>query len=281
MCGIMGMVLGKRHRTEGELETLRLDFLDLLVSTESRGRDAVGAFVLNPTGVRFHKTAGSASDAVWQDGKLWGLMDQVTNETTAVIGHTRLATLGCPSCNDTNHPLSSRTLIGVHNGMIRNHAELRDLYPYDAEVDSGAIFSMLSAKAVDPLTTGTLVQALPELSGSIAIAVADRRKTGSVFIARNNTTSPLVTRVDTKRDILWIASTVTIMNEGLNEVRATHHVADNVVAELTRDNAEGKPIKYIPWTPKKETPRFSLISRTKKPYWKDQWQTFVGGKRIR
>ena len=291
MCGIMGMVLGKRRRTEMELEELRCDYLDLLVATEARGTDAVGGFVLNPRGVRYHKTAGSASQSINWDGKMWALMDQISNKTTAVIGHTRLATLGCPTCNDNNHPLISRALIGVHNGMIGNHDEIRKSYPYKAEVDSGAIFSLLSAKAVNPLTTDIMVKALPELSGSMAIAVADRRKTGSVFIARNST-SPLVLRRDTKRDVLWIASTVSILNEGLfgsaTTTKRSSHVPNNVIAELTRDHASGKKINYVSWTPKPE-PKFSFSRRafTFQPairndsWYGDAWETWVNGNRIR
>ena len=103
MCGIMGCILGQRERSELELEEIRDTISDVLVAAQVRGTDAAGAFVVNPTSLNSTfddgspigvlRESGPAEDLVQSDD-WWDLMDTVTESTTAVIGHTRFATVG-------------------------------------------------------------------------------------------------------------------------------------------------------------------------------------------
>lgn len=112
MCGIVGYV-GPRFATPILLDGLR--------RLEYRGYDSAGIAVLNLEGeIQIEKT----------EGKLQKLLDAVGDGGPPGflgLGHTRWATHGLP--NETNaHPHADcqRRIVLVHNGIIENHAELRD-----------------------------------------------------------------------------------------------------------------------------------------------------------
>ena len=195
MCGILGICLDKRNRSDASISDIKSDFANLLVASQVRGTDASGVYIVNRnTDIVYLKAPVAAEDMVFgraNASAFWELLDaHVGADTVAIIGHTRAATTGSPECNDNNHPVVDTPIIGVHNGVIRNHLALNERYPKIAEVDSAAIFSMLKAKAGSkPLATGTIAKAFPELQGPAAIAVADTRKPDGVFLARN--TNPI------------------------------------------------------------------------------------------
>ena len=250
MCGIMGMVLNRRERTDEELENLRERFSTLLVATQVRGKDAAGAFVVNESSIRYHRAPGAASTLV-KSPLWWGLMDTISEETTAVVGHTRFATTGCPTCNDNNHPITIGSLIGVHNGVLYNDDEIRDRYPYEQEVDSAAIFALLNGESKgDLLTADMIADTLPGINGNLAIAVADNRKPDKLFIARDGT-RPLFLAPDPNDDIMWIASTAAILQAGLRTKRlSTVSLPPNSIATLTStfDFTGNKPaVDIIKW----------------------------------
>lgn len=214
MCGVMGMILNpEQDKSIEELDGLRDRFSSLLRATEIRGKDASGAFVVNKTGVSVHKSQGSATKLTRTP--MWGgLMNKIGNETLGAIGHTRFATKGCPTCSDNNHPIViNRQILGVHNGMLINDEELKEIFPYEQEVDSAAIFSaMYGLTGNDPLTSEVVGDTLGLIEGDMAIGVVDVRDTSRIFIARDNG-RPLYLLED--KDALWIASTPEILSVGL------------------------------------------------------------------
>ena len=234
MCGIMGMVLNQKQRSDDDLELLRMHFADLLVATQVRGRNATGAFTVNPSGIRYTKAPGSAKDFVFSL-EFWGLMDTITEETTAVVGHTRFATKGCPTCNANNHPINIDSLTGVHNGVLYNDDDIRDQYPYDQEVDSAAIFALLSGRAKgNPITADLIANSLPKLEGDMAIAVADNRSPDKLFVARDDS-RPLFLANDNTQRVTWMASTSSILRQGLRyvDIANPQPLPDFSVATLT------------------------------------------------
>jgi predicted glutamine amidotransferase len=244
MCGITGFCLGSgKDRTEEDYSTIRKEFTRLLVDCQVRGVDAAGAFVVNKGlgNIYYYKAPKMASRLI-KDQKFLALLDKIGPDTIAVVGHTRAATTGSPKDNDNNHPIIDDPIIGVHNGMIRNHLELGDLYPKVAEVDSAAIMALLRDSSIEePLTTDDLVNRLPELEGGYAIAVVDARKPNGLFLARNH--NPICMTRNYKLGYLAFASTGEILREALGPKIRTFMMPSNSVCHIDR-NCMKRKIKF-------------------------------------
>ena len=247
MCGLAGLVIGKKVRSADDLNEIREEFSSLMVATQIRGRHATGAFVVNKSGISYHKAALSADKMVRTDS--WKkLMSAITAETTAVVGHVRYATQGSPAENSNNHPILNGPIIGVHNGVIANDCEICEEYPYEEEVDSAAIFALFAGVAdKSRLSTAKISAALPYLDGSFAVIAADNRRRDSIFVMRD-ATNPLVHYKDTERKLLWLSSTGEIMRDGLsNRGIVTTMLPAYSVARLSKAHAGKAPVKVSKW----------------------------------
>jgi len=247
MCGLAGLVIGKKVRSADDLKEIRDEFSSLMVATQIRGHHATGAFVVNKSGISYHKTDSAANEMVKTDS--WKkLMNAITADTVAVVGHVRYATKGSPTVNSNNHPITVGPIIGVHNGVITNDREICEDFPYDEEVDSAAIFSLFAGVAdKSRLSTAKISAALPYLDGSFAVIAADTRRRDSIFVMRD-ATNPLVYHKDTERDLLWLSSTGAIMRDGLhNRGIITTMLPAYSVARLSKSHAGTAPVKVTKW----------------------------------
>ena len=108
MCGIMAAVAGR-------------DIVPLLVEgikrLEYRGYDSCGIAVYQE-GLRRARSTGGVTDlgAQIQEQSMQGSMG---------IAHTRWATHGAPSTDNAHPHFSGDRVAVVHNGIIENHAYLR------------------------------------------------------------------------------------------------------------------------------------------------------------
>src|ERR1019366_427275 len=110
MCGIIG-ILG-REPVAGQI-------VDALKRLEYRGYDSAGVATLE----KGHLTRRRA------EGKLRNLENRLAREPlmgTIGIGHTRWATHGKPNENNA-HPHATDRVAVVHNGIIENFRELRQM----------------------------------------------------------------------------------------------------------------------------------------------------------
>lgn len=158
MCGIAGFNLSP---TESQLTDPKRLAAALLLEIERRGRDAAGAAWLTDEGDSWIQKVDVPARTLVAD------LDMEPTTHTAIL-HTRWATLGEPEDNANNHPIDVGGIVGVHNGMIRNHRSLFGLLDPSVErfgqVDSEAIFALLQHFGAHP----TKVLDLPV--GSMAIA---------------------------------------------------------------------------------------------------------------
>ena len=109
MCGIVG-VIGKRAAAPLIIDALR--------RLEYRGYDSAGIATLTNCGIERRRAEGKL-------GKLAAALESAPLSGTTGIGHTRWATHGAPTENNA-HPHGTERVSIVHNGIIENHAALRE-----------------------------------------------------------------------------------------------------------------------------------------------------------
>ena len=184
MCGIVAAA-AQREVSEILLEGLR--------RLEYRGYDSAGmALIDQEQHLNLHKRQGKVSE-----------LEKAQHEKpyygTTGIAHTRWATHGKPSGTNAHPHTSAGRVALVHNGIIENHAELREElrsrgYELISDTDTEVIVHLLHHH----LKTGTsLLQALQQtverLDGAYALAVVDAQNPGEIVGARKG--SPLVVGV--------------------------------------------------------------------------------------
>ena len=180
MCGIVGAVA---QRDVAEI------LINGLHRLEYRGYDSAGVAVVN----EHHEL-----QRVRCLGKVKAL-DEVVSEKPLIggtgIGHTRWATHGEPS--ETNaHPHASGTFAVVHNGIIENHEELRELlksrgYVFLSQTDTEVIAHLVEweMRSTDSLLEA-VKKAVKQLTGAYGMVVMDSRHPEHLVAARSG--SPLV-----------------------------------------------------------------------------------------
>ncbi|MGI9518938.1 MAG: glutamine--fructose-6-phosphate transaminase (isomerizing) [Pirellulaceae bacterium] len=193
MCGIVGYV-GPRVANEFLIEGLR--------RLEYRGYDSAGTATLDNVGqISIVKAVGRISG-------LASKISQIPNSATIGIGHTRWATHGAPNeCNAHPHYGGSEDLAIAHNGVIENHAELKQSlinkgFEFVSDTDTEVIAHLLADSlqtelekngvADDDLSlpAAAVRAATRKLRGTYGLAIVFRKYPGAIFAARLG--SPLV-----------------------------------------------------------------------------------------
>ena len=180
MCGIVGAVA---QRDVAEI------LINGLHRLEYRGYDSAGVAVVN----EYHEL-----QRVRCLGKVKALDEAVSDKPLiggTGIAHTRWATHGEPS--ETNaHPHASGTFAVVHNGIIENHEELRELlksrgYVFLSQTDTEVIAHLVEweMRSTDSLLEA-VKKAVKQLTGAYGMVVMDSRHPEHLVAARSG--SPLV-----------------------------------------------------------------------------------------
>ena len=180
MCGIVGAVA---QRDVAEI------LINGLHRLEYRGYDSAGVAVVN----EHHEL-----QRVRCLGKVKAL-DEAVSEKPLIggtgIAHTRWATHGEPS-EINAHPHASGTFAVVHNGIIENHEELRELlksrgYVFLSQTDTEVIAHLVEweMRSTDSLLEA-VKKAVKQLTGAYGMVVMDSRHPEHLVAARSG--SPLV-----------------------------------------------------------------------------------------
>lgn len=159
MCGIIGII--------GESEVApRL--VDALKRLEYRGYDSAGIATLQNGHI----------DRRRAEGKLVNLEKRLAGDPlpgVIGIGHTRWATHGRPVERNA-HPHITDRLAVVHNGIIENFSELRDLltregFTFQSETDTEAVAHLVTRELMRGKSPVEAVRdSLPMLKGAFALA---------------------------------------------------------------------------------------------------------------
>ena len=179
MCGIIGIV---------GVHSVQERLIDSLKRLEYRGYDSAGVAGIVDGHVQRRRAAGKirALEAV--------LVADPLNATVG-IGHTRWATHGAPTTRNA-HPQTAGRVTLVHNGIIENYAELREMLKaegrtFESETDTEVIAALIDfelGSGKPPL--GALKAALDQLRGAYAIGVLIDGEDDLIMGARKG--SPLV-----------------------------------------------------------------------------------------
>ena len=181
MCGIVAAA-ARREVSEILLEGLR--------RLEYRGYDSAGMSLIdNESTLQLHKYSG----------KVQALED--VNALNPIVGcrgvaHTRWATHGEPTSANAHPHLAGDRVALVHNGIIENHAALREALmlegvEFQSQTDTEVIVHLVHKALNSGASLFEAVrQTIGQLEGAYAIAVVDTEHEDEVVVAREG--SPLV-----------------------------------------------------------------------------------------
>jgi glucosamine--fructose-6-phosphate aminotransferase (isomerizing) len=179
MCGIVGYV-GPRKALPVLLEGLK--------RLEYRGYDSAGVAVIVGGQLVVRKAAGKIATLESQLGK------EVDGATTG-MAHTRWATHGAPTSKNAHpHGDCAGNIAVVHNGIIENHAALRQMllakgHRFVSDTDTEVL-----AHLIEQFYQGSLEQAvataLQEVEGAYGIVVLSVKEPNTMVAARSG--SPLL-----------------------------------------------------------------------------------------
>lgn len=239
MCGIVGYV-GQNDAKEKIIEGLK--------RLEYRGYDSAGMALITDKGLEVKKHVGEISN-----------LEKITRspsfEGRVGIGHTRWATHGAPSDINSHPHLSQDGKIAVvHNGIIENHAELRDwlIKDYGIEFKSDTDTEVV-AQLISMYYDGDLHEAvrrvLKKIRGSYALGVVAQDEPDELVAARKD--APLVAGMSKQGN--FVASDIPAL---LKYVKEIYLIENNETLVVTQDyikiyDAEGKLVNrdvfHVSW----------------------------------
>jgi glucosamine--fructose-6-phosphate aminotransferase (isomerizing) len=170
LCGIAGYSLASGSSVERTVAARAL-----LAGIAERGADAVGyAYRVAGEPIAVHKQRSGATALLERI--------QVPEAASKLLVHVRDFTKGHPSLAANNHPIRHGSVVGVHNGIIKNDDELFAQHRIErAEpgmtVDSEIIFALAEQ------SRGRTAAVLEKLYGSVATAWLDEERP-ELLIAR-------------------------------------------------------------------------------------------------
>ena len=179
MCGIVGAV-----GLAGCSETL----LDSLKRLEYRGYDSSGIVTQQDGGLIMNRAVGKLVN-------LQEVMRQQPLPGSAGIGHTRWATHGGVSERNAHPHIAAGKVAIVHNGIIENHASLREElqangHSFDSETDSEVLaylFHHAFENGMSPQEAGVYV--ISQIEGTFGFAAMHADHPDMMIVGRN--ASPL------------------------------------------------------------------------------------------
>ena len=167
-----------------------------LKTLEYRGYDSAGVSFIRDGELHLIKKKGRVSelsDEVALEG--YNLDEHKTNKISSGIGHTRWATHGAPS-DENSHPHLSMNgkICVVHNGIIENYAELRKFlkkkgYEFRSETDTEVAAQLIEyyyVKLGNNDIEAAVSRALADIVGSYALCILCVDKPDQLICAKKD-----------------------------------------------------------------------------------------------
>ena len=230
MCGIVG------YTGDHQAAPILLDGLKRL---EYRGYDSAGLAV---------RDGKALAEVVKATGKLYHLADKTDQGRslpgTCGIGHTRWATHGDPSlvnahphvsgnCSGSGSGKVESDVVGVHNGIIENYAELKEKllrhgYQFYSDTDTEVVVKLVDYyyKKYKIGPVDAITRTMVRVRGSYALALMFKDFPDEIFAARKD--SPLI--IGTAENAAFLASDVPAI---LKYTRSVYYIDHLQVARLS------------------------------------------------
>ena len=231
MCGIVGYV-GRQEAAPILLEGLK--------TLEYRGYDSAGVAVQKAGAIHMVKARGMIKNLCEKTH------DGADLKGCIGIGHTRWATHGAPTdVNAHPHMSNDEKFAIVHNGIIENYLELREMllakgYVFHSETDTEVVVHLIDMY-YDGNLKETVMRAAARLEGSYVLGVLCADEPDRLFVAKNG--GPMILGVGAGEN--FFASDVTAL---VSHTKNVIYIDDGEFAELTAAqltvyDCTGKPIQ--------------------------------------
>jgi glucosamine--fructose-6-phosphate aminotransferase (isomerizing) len=263
MCGIVGAVADR------DVVPILIEGLKRL---EYRGYDSAGIAVLNGTRHLMRQRTV---------GKVRELEEALLREPIAGhlgIAHTRWATHGAPSERNAHPHISRDGIAIVHNGIIENYEELRELlkrqgYQFSSETDTEVVAHRVHFHHTK---LGDLFKAVratvAELEGAYALAIVSEASPDSIIVARagcpvvlglgeaeNFIASDVAALLPVTRRFMFLdeGDVAVVTRSAIRVIDREGNSADRPIreSELSADAAEKGPYKHFMLKEIHEQPR--------------------------
>lgn len=174
MCRVMGVIFGPGG-PEAEEFTPAQAGRRMLPALVKGGPHAYGWMTWNGEGDIIRKRYVGRSDIPRNARRI-----QAPRNARWFIGHTRYATHGSPKHEWNNHPIVHGDIMGIHNGVLRNHESILSITGREderSEVDSEAIFAAVHKWGIE--------EGLRSIVGDMVTVFVDQRDPEVINIARS------------------------------------------------------------------------------------------------
>ena len=234
MCGIVGFT--------GRQQAAPI-LLDGLSKLEYRGYDSAGLAVRNNE---------EMAEVVKSKGRLSNLIEKTDSGNalagTCGIGHTRWATHGEPSqtnahphvsgnCTGSGSGAVESEVVGVHNGIIENYAELKEKllkhgYSFYSQTDTEVVIKLVDYyyKKYKLGPIDAIAKTMVRVRGSYALELMFKDYPGEIWVARKD--SPMIIGISDGET--YVASDVPAI---LKYTRNVYYIGNLEFAKLTPGEA--------------------------------------------
>lgn len=226
MCGIFGTILfndfnyQNRNIVLAQINDLAL--YNMTRGTHSTGIARIDALSDNEGKHFLYKNVGPASEV--SEHKEWLSVCSINKDTTVIVGHTRYATHGAINVQNA-HPFFVASLVGVHNGVVRNALMLHSNF----EVDSEAALFHIG-------TNGE--SAIEDLTGSAALAYVKLNDPRKLHLYRDS--NPIYVYINYKDKYLLFSSqeshiVATAAPQGFNDYEIIFELPARRIINVSKD----------------------------------------------
>jgi glucosamine--fructose-6-phosphate aminotransferase (isomerizing) len=232
MCGIIAITGAKAPKSYLLAGLKRLEY---------RGYDSAGIAIAGENGLTISRAKGKIAE-----------LEKITStqrfEGNCGIGHTRWATHGAPS-EINAHPHATDRVAVVHNGIIENHAALREEliakdYRFASETDTEVIPLLITDYLTQKFTPEEAVEkTLARLHGAFALGIVFADDPSLLIGARRG--SPLA--MGYAKDAMMLGSDALALSPFCREIA---YLEEGDMAVLRPDsvqvfNHHGQPVKRV------------------------------------